>query len=105
MTKMTASEMNTFVKNTAVEQALNLDTATQIDDFTWAVPVETEDGVRYAKITVTAALAKATKVNPAFDLDTAVQAFEDKLREREIKAQEAAAKKAAKAAKSAQANA
>lgn len=96
---MTATEMNTFVKNNAVEKALNLETATQIDDFTWAVPVETEDGVRYAKIAVTAALAKATKVNPAFDLETAVQAFEDKKREREIKAQEAAAKKAAKAAK------
>ena len=99
MAKMTASEMNNCVKATAVEKALNLDTATQIDDFTWAVPVETEDGTRYAKITVTAALAKATKVNPAFDLETAVQAFEDKKREREIKAAEAAAKKAAKASK------
>lgn len=96
---MTATEMNNCVKATAVERVLNLDTATQIDDFTWAVPIETEDGVRYAKIAVTAALAKATKVNPAFDLESAVQAFEDKKREREAKAKEKAEKAAAKAAK------
>lgn len=98
MTKMTATELNAFVKATAAE-FLNKETATQIDDYTWAIPVETEDGVRYAKVTITAALAKATKVNPAFDLDTAAQAYKDKVREREIKADEAAAKKAAKAAK------
>lgn len=103
MTKMTANELNAYVKATAAD-FLNKDTATQIDDFTWAIPIETEDGVRYAKVTITAALAKATKVNPAFDLETAVQAYEDKKREREIKAEEAAAKKAAKAAKGAQAN-
>lgn len=96
---MNATEMNAYVKTNAAERALNLDNATQIDDFTWAVPVETEDGTRYAKISITAALAKATKTNPAFDLETAVQAFEDKKREREIKAAEAAAKKAAKASK------
>ena len=96
---MNATEMNTYVKTNAAERVLNLDNATQIDDFTWAVPVETEDGTRYAKISITAALAKATKTNPAFDLETAVQAFEDKKREREIKAAEAAAKKAAKASK------
>lgn len=96
---MNATEMNAYVKTSAAERVLNLDNATQIDDFTWAVPVETEDGTRYAKISITAALAKATKTNPAFDLETAVQAFEDKKREREIKAAEAAAKKAAKASK------
>lgn len=96
---MNATEMNAYVKTNAAERVLNLDNATQIDDFTWAVPVETEDGTRYAKISITAALAKATKTNPAFDLETAVQAFEDKKREREIKAAEAAAKKAAKASK------
>jgi hypothetical protein len=99
MAKMNATEMNAYVKTNAAERVLNLDNATQIDDFTWAVPVETEDGTRYAKISITAALAKATKTNPAFDLETAVQAFEDKKREREIKAAEAAAKKAAKASK------
>lgn len=98
MTKMTATEMNAFVKATAAE-FLNKETATQIDDYTWAIPVEIDGEVRYAKVAITAALAKATKVNPAFDLDAAVQAFEDKKREREIKADEAAAKKAAKAAK------
>lgn len=96
---MNATEMNAYVKTNAAERVLNLDNATQIDDFTWAVPVETEDGTRYAKISIAAALAKATKTNPAFDLETAVQAFEDKKREREIKAAEAAAKKAAKASK------
>ncbi len=98
MTKMTATEMNAFVKATAAE-FLNKDTATQIDDYTWAIPVETEDGVRYAKVTIPAAIAKAPQVTPALDIETAVQASEDKKREREIKADEAAAKKAAKAAK------
>ena len=98
MTKMTATELNAFVKATAAE-FLNKETATQIDDYTWAIPVEIDGEVRYAKVAITAALAKATKVNPAFDLETAVQAYEDKKREREIKADEAAAKKAAKAAK------
>lgn len=95
---MTANEINNLVKATAAE-FLNKDKATQIDDFTWAIPIEIEGEVRYAKVAITAALAKATKVNPAFDLETAVQAFEDKKREREIKAQEAAAKKAAKTTK------
>ena len=98
MTKMTATQINAFVKASAAE-FINKETATQIDDYTWAIPIDTEDGVRYAKVSITAALAKATKTNAAFDLETAVQAYEDKIREREIKAQEAAAKKAAKASK------
>lgn len=100
---MKATEINAFVKNNAAETIGIANIGTQIDDFTWAIPVvvETETGTetRYAKVAITAALAKATKVNPAFDLDAAVQAFEDKVREREIKADEAAAKKAAKAKK------
>jgi hypothetical protein len=103
MAKMTATEMNTYVKAEAVKTALNLEGATRIDDFTWAVPVEIdgENGkeIRYAKIAVTAALAKATKANPAFDLDTAVAAYEEKKAERAAKKAEAEAKKLAKNAK------
>ena len=96
MAKMTATEMNTYVKAEAVKAALNLEGATRIDDFTWAVPVEVdgENGkeIRYAKIAVTAALAKATKTNPAFNLDVAVAAYEDKKAERAAKAAEKAVK-------------
>lgn len=99
---MTAAQINEFVKATAAETIGIAANGTQIDRFTWAIPVEVEGETRYAKVTITAALAKATKANAAFDLDTAVQAFEDAEREREIKADEAAAKKAAKAAKAAQ---
>ena len=99
---MKANEINAYVKTNAAERVLNLDTATQIDDFTWAVPVEVEGEIRYAKITVTAALAKATKTNPAFNLEAAVQAFEDKKREREIKAEEARIRKAKKVEKAAE---
>lgn len=97
MTKMTTSEMNAYVKTNAVERVLNLETATQIDDFTWAIPVEveTENGTetRYAKVSVTAALAKATKTNPAFDINVAVREYDIKKDERAAKAAEKAAKK------------
>lgn len=95
MAKMTATELNTYVKAEAVKMALNLEGATRIDDFTWAVPIEVDGDngkeIRYAKIAVTAALAKATKTNPAFNLDVAVAAYKDKVEERKAKA---AAKKA-----------
>ena len=99
MSTMTAAQINEFVKQTAAQTIKIADIGTQIDRFTWAIPVEVEGETRYAKVSITAALAKATKTNPAFDLDTAVQAFADAEREREIKADEAKAKKAAKAAK------
>lgn len=95
MAKMTATEINTYVKVTA-RDALNISGATQIDDFTWAIPVEVDGEygkeTRYAKVSITAALAKATKTNPAFDLDTAVEAYEQKKADRAAKAAEKAAK-------------
>lgn len=96
MAKMTATELNTFVKAEAVKAVLNVEGATRIDDFVWAVPVEVdgENGkeIRYAKVAVTAALAKATKTNPAFNIDVAVQAYEEKKAERAAKAAEKVAK-------------
>ena len=95
MAKMTATEMNTFVKAEAVK-SLNLENAIQIDDFTWAIPVtvngEFGEETRYAKVAITAALAKATKTNPAFDIDVAVAAYKDKKADRAAKAAEKAAK-------------
>ena len=98
---MTSTQINEFVKQTVAERIDIADIGTQIDKFTWAVPVEVEGETRYAKVTVTAALAKATKTNPAFDLETAVQAFADAEAERKAKEAEKAAKAAAKAAKNA----
>ena len=91
---MNATQTNDFVKSTAAKTINIAEFGTQIDRFTWAIPVEVEGETRYAKVSIVAAQAKATKTNPAFDLDTAVAAFEDAEREREIKAEEKKAKAA-----------
>lgn len=94
---MTATQINTYVKNEVAKQLNITEIGTQIDDFVWAIPVtvENEDGetvTRYAKVTIAAALAKATKTNPAFDLGVAVRAYDIKKNERAEKAAEKAAK-------------
>lgn len=99
MAKMTSTQINDFVKANVANAIKISELGTQIDRYTWAVPVEVEGELRYAKVSITAALAKATKTNPAFDLDTAVEAFEQAEAERAAKAAEAEAKRAAKAAK------
>jgi hypothetical protein len=93
---MTATQTNEFVKATAAETIKISDFGTQIDRYTWAIPVEVDGETRYAKVSITAALAKATKTNPAFDLDTAVEAFNAAEAERKAKEAEKAAKAAAK---------
>lgn len=98
MAKMNSVEMNTAVK----EQALTLvnlpEDAVQIEAFEYAIPVTVEGETRYAKITVTAALAKATKTVAAFDPEVARAAYLVKLDERATREAEKAAKKAAKEA-------
>ena len=97
MATLNTNEANAMVKELAVG-ALILGNATQIDDYTYAIPVEIEGELRYAKVTVTAALAKATKTHAAFDLDTAVKAYQLKVAERDAKAEAAAKTKAEKEA-------
>ena len=93
--KITKSEMDTIVRGGAIS-ILGIDEkGTQIGTSTYAIPVETPEGVFYAKVAVTAAQRTDTKANLAFNLDTAVKKYESELAE---KAEKAAAREAEKAA-------
>lgn len=92
---MNSVEMNEFVKATAAKKIGIADVGTQIDRFTWAIPIEVNGTTRYAKVTIVAAQAKATKTTAAFDLETAVKDFEEAEREREQKELDKQIKKAA----------
>ena len=94
--KINKSEMDAIVRGGAIA-SLNLEElGTQIGTSTYAVPVETPEGVFYAKVAVTAAQRADTKAYPAFDLLEAVAKFEAEQAE---KAEKAAEREAAKAAK------
>ena len=99
-TKINKNEMDAMVRGGAIEALGLTEVGTQIGTSTYAVPVETPEGVFYAKVAVTAAQRTATKRNEAFDLDVAVGKFEAELAEKEAKAKEREAAKQAKLAKS-----
>lgn len=103
---MNRNERDAMVKELAVNaisDGLETSGATRIDDYTYVIPVTVDGEDRYAKVTITACINKATKVNPAFSLEDAVAKYEAKIADREAKAAEKAEKAAAKAAKSAKA--
>lgn len=89
---MTTTERNEYVKSTVAEMLEIGSIGTQIDRYTWAIPVEVDGTTIYAKVNITAALSKATKANPAFNLENAVAAFEADEAERKAKAEEKAKK-------------
>lgn len=95
---MNTVQTQTFVKKNAVK-SLNLTNATQIDDYTYAIPVEVEGKTRYAKLVVTCTNNKDTKTTAAFDLNAAIAEYKDKCDERAKREAEKAAAKAAKEAK------
>ena len=98
MATLNKAQMDAIVRESVIS-TLGLDTeGTQIGTSTYAVPVETPEGVFYAKVAVTAAQRTATKAYPAFDLDVAVEKFQEEQAE---KAEKAAVREAAKAAKAA----
>ena len=82
----------------ALSGSLDVAGATKIDDYTYVIPCSFEDEEKpyYARVTITACLAKDTKKNKAFDLETAVAAYEAKVAKREADAAKKAAEKAAK---------
>lgn len=99
MATLKKSEMDTLVRDGAIN-ALNLtEIGTQIGTSTYAVPVVTPEGTFYAKVAITAAQRKATKTTEAFDLDVAVEKYQDELDEKAQREAERAAAKAAKASK------
>lgn len=92
------SEVLATMKNEALghfNAILNDLGAVQIGMSEYAIPVT--DG--YVTITFTAKNPTGTVKVPAFSLDKAVSDFNDLLNERELKAQERAAKKAARESK------
>jgi len=91
---MTKSELLKNMKNEAMAR-IDLSGSTQIGEFEYAVPVNGG----YVTITVTAKNPTGTDKVPAFSLEKAVQDYADTLAERERKAIERAAKKAAKLVK------
>ena len=83
---MTITETNNFVK-AETAKALNIrELGTQIDTYTWAIPIETPEGIRYAKVSIVAAQAVANKKTPAFDIEAAEAAYAEKKAERAEKA-------------------
>ena len=92
------SEILSAMKNEALgsfEDTLNELGATQIGMSEYAIPVA--DG--YVTVTFTAKNPIGTVKVPAFSLEKAVADYNDLLNERELKAQERAAKKAARESK------
>lgn len=105
-TKITKSELDTIVRDGAIAVLGLEDNGTHIGVSTFAVPVETPEGVLYAKVAVTAAQRTDTKTAKAFNLDAAVEKYEAEIAEKTAKAEAKVAEKAAKlAAKEAKATA
>lgn len=100
---MKTVEVQNFVKNSVID-TLNLkEIGTEIGRGVYAVPVETpENGVVYAKVSITCTKFTATEKTVAFDLDEAVAKYEADEAEKEAKAEarkaEAEAKKLKKMA-------
>lgn len=95
--------MDTLVRETAIAKLGVATEGTQIGASTFAIPVELDGETVYAKVAITAAQRTDTKVNPAFDLETAVAKFEAEVAEKEAKRVEREAAKKAKVEKAAKA--
>ena len=93
-TKINKAEMDAIVRDGAIASLGIAEAGAQIGTSTYAIPVETPDGVFYAKVAVTAAQRTATKAYPAFDLDVAVAKYAEEVAEKEAKAAKLAAKEA-----------
>ena len=70
--KINKSEMDAIVRGGAISALGIEEVGTQIGTSTYAIPVETPEGVFYAKVAVTAAQRADTKAYPAFNLEDAV---------------------------------
>lgn len=86
---MNANEMKNFVRDEAaknlIAQNANLLMMNE-KPYTFVLPIETAEGTQYAKIGITCANTKDTKVragfNPEEDASPAAEAFENMLKER-----------------------
>jgi hypothetical protein len=106
MTKLTKAQMDALVRESAIATLGVEESGTQIGASTYAIPVEIDGEVVYAKVAITAAQRTDTKAVKAFDLETAVAKYAEEVAAKEEKAAAREAEKAAKlAAKEAKAKA
>lgn len=98
MAKLTKAQFDTLVRESAIATLGIAEAGTQIGASTYAIPVEVEGEVVYAKVAITAAQRTKTKAVEAFDLETAVAKYAKEVAEKEAKAAEREAAKAAKLA-------
>lgn len=104
--KMNVPQTNAYIKDQAIAAinaaGLNGAGAVQIDDYAYAVPVEVEGTMQYAKIEITAANMKGTTRTAPFSTEAAIAKWEAKKAEQREKAEKKAADKAAAEAKKAE---
>lgn len=100
---MTKNEIRAAIKDAVVDTFLTaFPNAAKVKDYTFAIPVGDvgNDGIqKYAKFDLTAAQWYDTATVDAFDVDAAVEAYEEEKREKAEKAAEAEAKKKEAAAR------
>lgn len=98
MTKLTKAQMDALVRESAIATLGIEEAGKQIGASTYAIPVEIEGEIAYAKVAITAAQRTDTKAVKAFDLETAVAKYAEEVAKKEAKAAEREAEKAAKLA-------
>ena len=104
---MTMTAVRTSLKELVAENLMTSLSAAglapaQIEDFEYAIPFETEFGVQYIRVTLTAADTKGTKLREGFTVDGAIAKWNARLEQaalnREALAQKRAEAKAEKEA-------
>ena len=95
---MNTIERNAFVKSTAVD-SLSLSNATQIDDYSYAIPIEVDGEQFFAKVVVTACDMRGSKTHAPFSIEDAVTDYAQKCADRKSVADAKAKTKAEKEAK------
>ena len=96
---MNAVEKNLAIKNSVLNTLMNsgaLDGATQVGNFSFAIPVTVDGEDRFAVIDITAKNNKDTKTTLAFDVESAHDKWQAA---KALSAEKAALKAAEKAAK------
>ena len=78
---MNTIERNAFVKSTAVD-SLSLSNATQIDDYSYAIPIEVDGEQFFAKVVVTACDMRGSKTHAPFSIEDAVTDYAQKCADR-----------------------
>src|SRR5574344_534622 len=95
---MNTIERNAFVKSTAVD-SLSLSNATQIDDYSYAIPIEVDGEQFFAKVVITACDMRGSKTHAPFSIEDAVTGYARRCADRKSVAEAKSKAKAEKEAK------